>query len=322
MTTLSHSDAPVVAELIRDDRVESVHHGIGIVLDSRGGELARVGNPETLVYPRSTLKPVQTFSILQTGTPLEPLEIALATASHVGSSQHQEAVTEFLHHHQLSTNLLQCPADWPMGEQEKIQMLTSGSTEPNTLAMNCSGKHAGFLACCQHMGWELENYLDATHPLQVMIRRRIEDLAGEKVAHTTPDGCGAPLHQVTLRGLATAIATVTNDTTAESTALLDAIRDNSWAISGHGSANTTVIDTLGGIAKIGAEGLVVIALRGGPAAVVKILDGSMRATTPFALALLHRVGAIDTDTYEALLDKTSARVYGGLNVTGRLRVVI
>lgn len=322
MTDLSAADAPVVAHLIRDNRVESVHRGIGIVIGSDGKELARVGDPTALVYPRSTLKPIQTFSILETGTPLEPLQIALATASHQGTTQHRDGVEAFLHAHQLSTNLLQCPADWPMGDEAKTEMLTSGLTEPNQLAMNCSGKHAGFLACCQHMGWGLENYLDPSHPLQVMIKRRIEELAGEKVSHTTPDGCGAPLHRLSLRGLATALATVTNEKTAESIALLDAIADNSWAIAGHGSANTLVIDTLGGIAKIGAEGLVVIALRGGPSAVVKILDGSMRATTPFALTLLHQVGAIDTSTYDSLLDQTSARVYGGLHVTGRLRVVI
>ena len=322
MTELSGVDAPVVAELIRDNRVESVHHGIGIVVDRSGAVLVEVGDTTALVYPRSTLKPIQTFAILETGAPLEPLQIALTTASHLGTEPHRDAVEAFLHAHQLSANLLQCPADWPMGEEAKIEMLTSGITKPSALAMNCSGKHAGFLACCQHMGWALENYLDPGHPLQVMIRRRLEDLAKEKVSHTTPDGCGAPLYQLSLRGLATALSTVTSDTSPESIALLDAVRDNSWAIAGHGSANTLVIDALGGIAKIGAEGLVAISLRGGPTAVVKILDGSMRATTPLALSLLHRVGAIDSTTFERLIDKTSARVYGGLRVTGRLRVVV
>jgi L-asparaginase II len=322
MTTLSQVDAPVVAETTRDDRVESVHHGIAVVVDQGGKELTRIGDPTALVFPRSTLKPVQTFSILETGTPLEPLQIALATASHVGSFRHQEAVEDFLHDHQLSVSLLQCPADWPMGEKAKRDMIAAGHTEPLQLAMNCSGKHAGFLACCQHMGWDLENYLDPRHPLQLMMKHRIEDLAGEKVAHTTPDGCGAPLHQLSLRGLAKALATVTNGRTGESVALLDAIRDNSWAIAGDGEANTIVIDTLGGIAKIGAEGLVVISLPGGPTAVVKILDGSMRATTPLALTLLHRLGAIETAPFERLLETTSAKVYGGLKVTGRLRVVV
>jgi L-asparaginase II len=155
-----------------------------------------------------------------------------------------------------------------------------------------------------------------------MIRERLEALAGETIAHTTTDGCGAPLHQLTLLGLARAIANVTNGVSLESRAYLRAVRAHSWAIAGEGHPNTVVIDALGGVAKIGAEGLVVVGLPGGPAVAVKILDGSMRATTPFALTLLHRVGAIDDTRYRSLLEKTAVPVWGGQAVTGGLKVVI
>jgi L-asparaginase II len=115
---------------------------------------------------------------------------------------------------------------------------------------------------------------------------------------------------------------VTAGTSPESQSLCRAIAEHSWAIAGEGHANTLVIDTLGGIAKIGAEGLVVIGLVGGPAVAVKILDGGMRATTPFALALLARVGAVSEEDYASLIEKTSTPVWGGQMVTGGLRVVI
>ena len=322
MADLTTAQAPVVATITRDGIVESVHHGIGVVIDPSGRILKSVGDATALIYPRSTLKPIQTLTILEMGTPLEPLEMALASASHLGSSRHRQAVTDFLHNHQLSDNLLQCPVDWPLGDDAKEALLRSENPEKSRLAMNCSGKHAGFLACCQHMGWDLENYLDNSHPLQQAIRDRISDLAGEKIAHTTPDGCGAPLHQLSLSGLARALSHVVKGESPESAALVAAISDNSWAIAGEGHANTVVIDALGGIAKIGAEGLVVICLPSGVVAAVKILDGSMRATTPVALSLLGSVGAVEGALIESLVEKTSARIYGGTAVTGGLSVVI
>jgi L-asparaginase II len=322
MADLTTASAPVVATVTREGIPESVHYGIGVVVDGDGKVLRKVGDPSTLVFPRSTLKPVQTLTVLELGTPLEPLEMALATASHLGSARHRQEVDAFLHNHQLSENLLQCPVDWPLGDDAKQALLRSENPEKSRLAMNCSGKHAGFLACCQHMGWELENYLDTAHPLQEAISKRVSELAGEKIALTTPDGCGAPLHHISLTGLARAISQVVSGKSPESAALVQAIADNSWAIAGEGHANTIVIDALGGIAKIGAEGLVVIGLPSGVVAVIKILDGSMRATTPVALSMLGSVGAADGTLIESLVERTSARIYGGTAVTGGLSVVI
>jgi L-asparaginase II len=322
MADLTTASAPIVATVTREGIPESVHHGIGVVVDADGTVLRQVGDASTLVFPRSTLKPVQTLTVVELGTPLEPLEMALATASHLGSARHRQAVDAFLHNHQLSENLLQCPLDWPLGDDAKETLLASDTPEKSRLAMNCSGKHAGFLACCQHMGWELENYLDNDHPLQVAIRDRLATLAGEKIALTTPDGCGAPLHQISLTGLAKAISYVVKGQSPESEALVAGIAAHSWAIAGEGHPNTIVIDELGGIAKIGAEGLVVIGLPSGVVAAVKILDGSMRATTPVALTLLGSVGAVESTVIESLVERTSARIYGGTAVTGGLSVVI
>jgi L-asparaginase II len=322
MADLTTTSAPVVATITREGIAESVHHGVGVVVDGDGHILREVGDASTLVFPRSTLKPIQALTVLELGTPLEPLEMALSSASHFGSARHRQAVDAFLHNHQLSESLLQCPLDWPLGEDAKEALLRSENPEKSRLAMNCSGKHAGFLACCQHLGWDLENYLDDAHPLQVAIKERISELAGEKIPLTTPDGCGAPLHQISLTGLAKAISHVVRGKSPESAALVQAIADNSWAIAGEGHANTVVIDALGGIAKIGAEGLVVIGLPSGIVAAVKILDGNMRATTPVALAMLGSVGAVEAALIESLVERTSARIYGGTAVTGGLSVVI
>ena len=98
------------------------------------------------------------------------------------------------------------------------------------------------------------------------------------------------------------------------------MRDNAWAIDGEGRDNTVTIETLGGIAKIGAEGLVVIGTPSGVAVAVKILDGSMRATSLVALAALKDVGAISSTDAATLSARMAHPVNGGEAIIGALEV--
>ena len=316
---LGASDAVVVAELIRDGRAESFHHGVIAVVDSAGNTLLERGNAEAIVYPRSTLKPLQAIAVLETGIELSSLHLALTTASHCGSTRHREAVLSFLDTYGLDSQALQCPLDLPLGSDERAHYLAEG-LQPSREAMNCSGKHAGFLAACTHAGYSLEDYLIPSHPLQVSIRETISRYAGEDSAFSSHDGCGAPLHAISLGGLATAIARVAAGNTAHEQQLLAAVRDNSWAIDGDGRDNTVTIETLGGIAKIGAEGLVVIGTPEGVAVAVKILDGSMRATSLVALAALEKARAISAEQATVLSARMAHPVTGGEAIIGGLEV--
>ncbi len=316
---LGASDAVVVAELMRDGRAESFHHGVVAVVDSAGNTLLERGNGEAIVYPRSTLKPLQAIAVLETGIELSSLHLALTTASHCGSTRHREAVLSFLDTYGLDSQALQCPLDLPLGSDERAHYLAEG-LRPSREAMNCSGKHAGFLAACTHAGYSLEDYLSPSHPLQVNIRETISRYAEEDIAFSSHDGCGAPLHAISLGGLATAIARVAAGNTAHEHQLLTAVRDNSWAIDGEGRDNTVTIETLGGIAKIGAEGLVVIGTPEGVAVAVKILDGSMRATSLVALAALEKTGAISPEQATVLSARMAHPVTGGEAIIGGLEV--
>lgn len=321
MSSLSGASGAVVAELVRDGHVESVHHGIIAVVDSAGELLLERGDSRVAVYPRSTLKPLQTLALLGTGVELTPLEIALSTASHCGSIAHRDAIEAFLQRHGLGPENLQCPVDWPLGASERADMLATEGA-PSRLAMNCSGKHAGFLAATRHSGWDEATYLEATHPLQSAILETTETWSGESVAFSSTDGCGAPLHALSTRGLARAIASVASGKTPGARSLLDAVSAHAWALDGQGRANTITIQTIGGIAKIGAEGLVVIGTPDGVAVAVKIIDGSMRATTPVALEALVRVGAIESTQRDRILSGMADPVMGGDRIIGGLRVQI
>lgn len=321
MSSLGGDSGVVVATLVRDGRVESVHHGIVAVVDSTGAIVLERGATQTLVYPRSTLKPLQTLACMSLGVDLTPLETALATASHCGSRRHRDAVSDMLHRHGFGPEDLQCPEDWPLGVSERAEMVATEG-RPSRLAMNCSGKHAGFLATCRHSGWDETTYTEPTHPLQEHITRTIEHYSNERITFSSTDGCGAPLHQVSVIGLARAIARIAAGTTEDARTVVRAIGANTWALDGEGRANTITIETLGGIAKIGAEGLVVIGTPEGVAVAVKIIDGSMRATTPVALGALVSVGAIGADLAAEILSRTAEPVLGGTTVIGGLRVEI
>jgi L-asparaginase II len=319
MTFLTASDGVVVAHLTRDSVVESIHHGVVVVVSPAGEILLERGNSNAVVYPRSTLKPLQTLAVLGAGVALSPLEIALTTASHSGSAQHRSAVTNFLENHGFSETDLQCPPDWPLGLAERAEYAAAGGS-PARVTMNCSGKHAGFLATCAHQGLSTSDYLNPEHPLQVWIVETIEQWIGEPVRFSSTDGCGAPLHALSLKALATGIAKLSLAPTDDSKRLLGAVRENSWALDGTGRANTHTIETIGGIAKIGAEGLVVIGTPSGVAVAVKILDGSMRSTTPVALEALHLVGAIDSKQRDEVLSVVREPVFAGGRVIGGLEV--
>ena len=58
--------------------------------------------------------------------------------------------------------------------------------------MNCSGKHAAFLAACAAHGWDLDTYLDSEHPLQRHVIETVARTAGEAVEHVGVNSAGAP----------------------------------------------------------------------------------------------------------------------------------
>ena len=299
-----------LARIERSGLIESRHIGAAAVADSSGTVLRAVGDVNATVYPRSALKPVQAIAMLELGAQFTDDELALATASHCGSPDHLAVVERMLHDDGRDLNALQCPAQWPLGNAERAARQAAG-LPATRVTMNCSGKHAGFLRASDAVGGDAERYLELEHPVQRHVTDAVERFTGEAAHATAFDGCGAPLHATSLAALATAIARIASGSTPEARQLMAAVAAEPWAIDGSGRANTMVIERLGGIAKLGAEGVVVVGTRAGVAVAVKVLDGSMRATTPVALSLLASIGAIPVDAANELIELTSERVLAG-----------
>jgi L-asparaginase II len=315
--TFTGTDAVELAVVERGGFVESRHLGSAIVLGPDGGVGRALGNPAALIFPRSSMKPFQAIAVMGAGVPLEGAAAVLATASHGGTPAHLSVVRRLLAQAALPETALQCPRDWPLDSGAREAVIRAGETK-QPLFMNCSGKHAAMLLACVANGWPTDTYLDEHHPLQVRIRETVERLTGEKVAATAVDGCGAPVHAMTLEALARGIQRIATASSGSPFALYrnaailrDAVLADGWAIDGPGRANTVVIDRLGVFAKLGAEGVMVMAAPDGTTVALKMLDGSLRAASIVALRLLVDAGAIASADVDALTPELDLAVLGG-----------
>ncbi|WP_338108686.1 asparaginase [Rathayibacter rathayi] len=80
-----------------------------------------------------------------------------------------------------------------------------------------------------------------------------------------------------------------------------------------------VIERLGLVAKLGAEGVLVMASPDGTTAALKILDGSLRAATVVALKLLVEAEAVDRSAANEVLVRLNPVVSGGGRPVGAIR---
>ncbi|WP_066067298.1 asparaginase [Frankia sp. EI5c] len=336
-----------VADLGVDVLVESRVRGTAVVLDPAGAVMLSVGDPSAVISPRSTVKPMQAVGMLTAGldrafaglrapgsgapgeAPGIPAELlAIVASSHSGEPEQVAAVRAVLAAAGRAPDDLACPPDLPLGRLAQQRHLAAGGG-PERLLMNCSGKHAGMLACCAGSGWPTEGYLDPAHPLQRRIRAVVEELVGGPVAATAVDGCGAPLFGIPLLGLARgmrAIAVAGTGPASPRQRVAAAMRAFPARVGGLGRADTELMLAVPSIiAKDGAEGVTVAATSAGFAAAVKIEDGSQRAAMPVLIAVLWHAGAFHADAgadLARLAELASPPVLGGGVEVGALRVVL
>ena len=305
----------LLAEVERSDFVESRHIGTAVVVGPDGTVVRALGDVDARIYPRSTLKPFQTAASLRAGARLAGEQLVIVTASHSGEPDQVRWVRNVLTTHELTESDLQTPAAWPFSaEAARALAIGGGSAAP--IYMNCSGNHAGMLAGAQAAGWSTRDYLAAEHPVHDLARSVIEEYCGAPAADRGVDGCGGPVWSLPLSALAVGYHRVF----AALPALADAIRSFPTLI--EGAATATAIETLGIVAKSGAEGVWCAVAPNGTSVAVKVLDGAARAAAAVGVALLADVGAVDSRAAEHFLDDVQHAVLGGSAAVGRVRPVL
>ncbi|MDK3017686.1 asparaginase [Pseudodonghicola flavimaris] len=295
-----------LAEIWRADLLESLHLGHAVVCDAAGDIVQAWGDPEALIYPRSSCKMIQALPLVSSGAArargLSSEQLALACASHNGAAIHTDRVNAWLADLGLGDDDLRCGPQMPDDRDARYGLIRADAA-PCQCHNNCSGKHCGFLTLSQHLGAGPE-YVEIDHPVQQAVRTAFEEVTGLTSPGYGIDGCSAPNFQTTLHGLARAMswfASAAARSDAQSVAgaaLVDAMRAHPDLVAGEGRACTELMRAMEGrvAVKTGAEGVFVAILPEQKLGIaLKIADGATRASEAAITAILVGLGVLEAD---------------------------
>ena len=307
-------DNPVLVEVLRGAAVESRHRGAVCVADADGGAVMEIGDVDRPVFPRSAVKAIQALPLVESGAAdafgFGPRELALACASHSGEEEHAALAAAMLARAGLKASALECGAHWPMRQEAALELAGSGG-QPSALQNNCSGKHAGFLCTCRHLGIGHHGYVGVGHPAQQAVREAMEAVTGavHAVDACGTDGCSIPTYAVPLKSLARGFARMATGTglgperARAARRLLDACMAEPFLVAGTGRLDTRLMRAAGGrvMVKTGAEGVYCGAVPElGLGIAIKCDDGAGRAAEVMVAAVLQKLLATDAALSDAL----------------------
>lgn len=282
----------------RGGLVECVHHGSIAVVDLDGKLIAGAGDPASVNFTRSSLKPLQALPFVEAGGMsrfgFTSQELALMCASHGGEAVHVRIAAGMLQRIGAREADLQCGCHVP-------SYFTATDTTPpagarwNQLNHNCSGKHSGFLAYCRMFGHPFKSYLDPDSPLQTRIRNVVQGFAGDQTIGTGIDGCSAPNFALPLSRLAQAFGRIAAGETPELAALGYAMTRHPDLVSGTARTDLALMQEGRGdwVTKIGAEGVQALGVRSqGLGIALRIADGNKRALQVATVNVLQQLGLL------------------------------
>ena len=181
--------------------------GSVVVVGENNKIIYEKGDSSEISFPRSSAKLMQALTPLALGAKeefnLTEKEIAVICASHSGEDFHIETIRNILKKAGLDESYLKCGPHYPFKEDVAEKMKKEG-IKPKDIHNNCSGKHTGMLLACKIMGWDMEDYYKIDHPVQRKITENIERVCECKIPleHISVDGCGVPVHAMTMREFA------------------------------------------------------------------------------------------------------------------------
>ncbi|CUH51409.1 asparaginase [Shimia marina] len=323
------TQAVPMTEIWRGDILESVHSGHAVVCRPDGEIVHAWGDPEAVVLPRSSSKMIQALPLVESGAAdaagLTTQHLALACASHNASKIHNDMVRDWLSHLGYADEDLICGPQEPRDIAVRDDLIRCNDPVCR-VHNNCSGKHSGFLTLTKHLGAD-KNYVSMDHPVQKAVLTVHEELTGETSPGYGIDGCSAPNHASTLKGMARAMAFFAaaregqgpRETAAAR--LRDAMATHPEYVAGEGRACTNLMRAMGHkvAIKTGAEAYFIAILPEQELGVaLKIIDGGTRAAENAIAAILAKLGVLDPAHPEAAkyLD-APIRNWDGLQ-TGRM----
>lgn len=296
---------PVLVEITRGLRVESVHRGAIAVVDAKGGVRAAVGDIAQRVFPRSAVKSIQQLPLVESGAAdkygFGAAELALACASHSGEPRHVATARRMLAAAGRSEADLACGGH-PPSSHEAADALVRAGEHWGRIHDNCSGKHSGFICLACGMGVDPAGYEQPDHPAQRAISAALAEVIGADLGEPAVDGCSIPAYAIPLKNLAQGFARMTTgeglsrERAAAARRLIDACTAEPFMMAGTGRYDTEMLTTFGErlFVKGGAEGVICAALPElGVGIAIKADDGGGRATEPLLSAVIDALLPMD-----------------------------
>lgn len=133
-------------------------------MDDTGQVVHAWGDPDAIIFPRSSCKMLQALPMVEAGVKLSTERLALACASHEGAPEHVAAVRDWITEQGYSDDDFLCGHEAPRDREAKHAMIRAGGS-PDQAHNQCSGKHAGFLHFQRHLGAK-GAYVDPNGPVQ------------------------------------------------------------------------------------------------------------------------------------------------------------
>lgn len=309
------TDYVPLIDVTRGEITESVHFGAVAVVDAGGRLLARAGNPQAVIFTRSSLKPFQAMPFVARGGVqkfgfTQP-ELAVMCASHNGEDLHVEAVRSILAKIGCSESDLQCGSHVPNYITDSGQRVV-GKADFSPVYNNCSGKHAGMLAFCRWLSESHTNYLSPEHVIQKEIRKSTAYFTGtpESDLLTGTDGCSAPNYALPLARLAWAFARLTSEENdpeygTAPAQVFAAMTSHPRMVSGQGRGDLAIMQAGRGdwVSKVGGEAVQGVGIRSkGIGIAVKVAGGGTRALVPLIVEVLRQMDILSDPSGTPLED--------------------
>ena len=300
------STAPLSVLVNRNGFCESSHQVDIAVCGADGAAVLGFGNVESVIFPRSAMKPLQAIAlveVLNSNSVVKQLsdpEVALICSSHNGEVLHVNAVKNLLDKFDVDIDEMICGAHWSMDEETMILQVRTFEA-PHQVHNNCSGKHAGMMILSKLLSNRTVGYEKLSCHAQQKILGTLELMTGvDLMQHIAGiDGCGAPVFSAPLGNWARAFALfagggeLPDKRAAACQRIRRSIASNPLHIAGKGRCCSAINAAYGEAitAKVGAEGVYSAAFHElGLGAMIKVRDGNKRGAEVALGAVIQMLG--------------------------------
>ena len=308
---------PVLAEVIRGGVVESSHRGAVVALNADGKTILSLGDTDALVFPRSSLKPLQVVPLVESGAldqfKVTDKELALACASHNAEAMHIEVLLNWMERVGLTPAQLECGPSLPLDKNTSEELLRNGGAAAKELH-NCSGKHTAMLTMAAFLEESLDGYSEYQHATQQRWIALLSELSGVNVFDMPwdKDGCGLPAVALPLSAFARAFTAFINDYKSNPkieskrqiamARIASAMRAHPQMVAGTNRCCTAAMKNSDDLmVKVGAEGVfIAVALQAGVVIAIKNDDGATRGAEVMLGAALRQLGLLSAERYQAM----------------------